>query len=140
MPRLDEIKQRMNAATLEPWVYIEEWGSIHAVADDDFTEVVICPDHDDRPDDMTFIANAREDVPWLVARVEELTAAVETMLAWSIKYWGRECGCDDPEIMTTPWAKCQQCMLREAIAKVKGEPDGQDIVLPWTTDRHAIEH
>lgn len=80
MPRLDEIKQRMNAATLEPWVYIEEWGSIHAVADDDFTEVVICPDHDDRPDDMTFIANAREDVPWLVARVEELTAAAEAAL------------------------------------------------------------
>jgi hypothetical protein len=80
MSKLDEIKQRMNAATPGPWASIGDWGSIYVAQEDDFTEVAWCPDHDDRPDDMTFIANAREDVPWLVTRVEELTAAAEAAL------------------------------------------------------------
>jgi hypothetical protein len=80
MSKLDEIKQRMNAASPGPWASIGDWGSIYVAQEDDFTEVAWCPDHDDRPDDMTFIANAREDVPWLVTRVEELTAALNELI------------------------------------------------------------
>ena len=76
---IDLIEARANAATPGPWS--EAWdGEIHATSDD-WELVLRVPEGDDRPADCAFVANAREDVPALIAEVRRLRAVVEAAMA-----------------------------------------------------------
>lgn len=72
MSRLDEIKAREQAAFGGPWEALDaDENGMHAVAVDGTVLVEVgdfC--------DAEFIAHAREDVPWLVERVRELSGAI----------------------------------------------------------------
>lgn len=72
---IDLIEARANAATPGPWS--EAWdGEIHA-ANEDWELVMLVPEGDDRPADCAFVANAREDVPALIAEVRQLRTVAE---------------------------------------------------------------
>lgn len=98
MSRLDEIKARADAATPGPWLLDGPWWTddggpeptaLPCVVDASRALVVFPPDATDvgmkRPEDraanMAFIAAAREDVPWLLALVESLTAERDALAA-----------------------------------------------------------
>jgi hypothetical protein len=69
---LDEIEARAKAATEGPWAAILDWGEIKSC--NNFTAIASMPEGDDRPEDFEFMANARSDVPALVAEVRRLLA------------------------------------------------------------------
>jgi len=96
--RRDEIKARAEAATDGPWLLDGPWWTddggpeptaLPCVVDASRALVVFPPDATDvgmkRPEDrdanMTFIAAARDDVPWLVSEVERLTAERDALAA-----------------------------------------------------------
>jgi len=66
---LDAIKARCEAATPGPWTV--SLGDLHCIIPEDSNGI----------NDWHFCANAREDVPALVAEVERLQAEVERLRA-----------------------------------------------------------
>ncbi len=102
MSRLEEIKKREEEATPGPWTfYSRDSGN----EEDDPTKDSECGlgwDIEEIPCDMrgrfkhghdaNFIANARSDIPWLIAEVErlqDLNQHYEKDLKWLWHYWGR---------------------------------------------------
>lgn len=84
--RLDEIKQRTEAATAGDWIHLEVepdmpfWGEIRAIGTaekETFILVAEMPRLDDRTEDFRFIAHAKEDVADLLAEVERLQAELK---------------------------------------------------------------
>ena len=80
MTRLEEIEARANAATAGPWSetddYIQKveppWSASHdAIAHDVM-----------RDEDRIFIAHARSDIPWLLARIKALEKVAVAAFAW----------------------------------------------------------
>ena len=72
--RIEEIKARAEAATPGPWlVHPHESAEGQLVVDEHYDNVAECY----VPEDATFIAHAREDIPYLLAEVERLRAALE---------------------------------------------------------------
>ena len=83
MSRIEEIKARCEAATPGPWeadyntpfsndfvgIYEETEGYIIKAEDEDEGDST-------RPNDAAFIANAREDIPYLLAEVKQLKAGL----------------------------------------------------------------
>ena len=97
MSRLDEIKARAEAATEGPWVECSEypadglvsaplaeryrredegqgWSSVYDQWQIIRTDSGYYPPNDA---DMAFIAHSREDIPWLIERVEQLEEVVQ---------------------------------------------------------------
>ena len=76
--RLEEIKTRCEAATEGPWVLFDNgFKSGVAAKDDDFPSICGGPLYEGymsigHPDTI-FISHARADIPWLLAKLEELT-------------------------------------------------------------------
>ena len=84
MSRLEEIKARAEAATPGPWQWREdEPASLVHVTDPRLHpwNVLKAPDWGPTLADAAFIAAAREDVPWLLAEVERLTAERDALIA-----------------------------------------------------------
>ena len=85
--RIKEIRERAEKATVGPWVTVScsHGGRILTRGDTNVgrkerhpqTYIQIVP-----REDAHFIAHAREDIPWLLERVEELEKEVEE--AWSV--------------------------------------------------------
>jgi hypothetical protein len=87
--RLAEIEARVNAATPGPWVHDEFWGVVDPVFVDEDGHLA--------PQDMKFIAAAREDVPDLIARVRELEAEITRLrevYRRALKFRGEEAHAD----------------------------------------------
>ena len=92
MSKLEEIEARANAATPGPWVIRV---SVHGNGDpcDDIIakewgNVTVAMGIDERDGaDSAFIARARDDVPWLIARVRALEAALGDA-ADKLEYFG----------------------------------------------------
>ena len=87
MTRLDDIKKRLADATAGPWTthgYPETYTEVYGP--DDLPVVTWGYDGEQggvcMPADARFIANAREDVEWLVEQVEALTAFMEWLNEW----------------------------------------------------------
>ena len=82
MSRLDEIKARVEAATPGPWPKDYVYNAIrHISRNCDFIESDIDPEFGwlyGPVDDPTFIAHAREDIPYLLAEVERLIMRAKT--------------------------------------------------------------
>ena len=76
MSRVDEIKARFADATNGPWTYksVDEGFVLKymEVVDDDVIIAQVEAPFSNNAEDGVFIAHAREDVPWLVAKVEKL--------------------------------------------------------------------
>jgi hypothetical protein len=71
---LDRIDEYCSKATGEPWVNMPEgalWGSVYSAPLDGFTEICVMPEGDDRTPDFDFIAQARTDLPAVVAELRE---------------------------------------------------------------------
>ncbi len=82
MSREDEIRERAEAATSGPWTHVThregDW-SYEFVRDDHSHEVANseeCFTPEDEKANFEFIALAREDVPYLLARVRELEGSL----------------------------------------------------------------
>jgi hypothetical protein len=109
MDRIDEIQARVDAATAGPWEWNEhhELQSTTAETESYFgspvepVTIIITdsgfypPEDHDRP----FIAHARSDIPYLLARVRELEAGLAEYanddnwtysVDWGIQYWTGE--------------------------------------------------
>ena len=69
MSRLDEIRERLDAATPGPWVRNDEEFYARICAKE-YADIA----HVGRANDSDFIAHAREDIPWLLGEVARLTA------------------------------------------------------------------
>jgi hypothetical protein len=81
-PDIEAIEARVNAATPGPWTFDESTGGLFfgsgAAGDASFDTDAVLPMYDDEERDAvaTFMANARTDVPALIAYVRELEAQV----------------------------------------------------------------
>ena len=82
-PDLDAIRKRCEAATKGPWDWIEsesQPSTIHVTMEADprttrrGLPIAICYDEDDQEANSAFIANARQDIPDLLAHIQELEA------------------------------------------------------------------
>ena len=82
--RLDEIRARAEAATPGPWRELDAaYGMIVHDTGPDSAQIVVLADHRFGGPDSTFIAHAREDIPYLLAEVERLRMAMaEAGLVW----------------------------------------------------------
>lgn len=83
---LEAIRQRAEKATAGPWVYMGDdptfAGQVRSVAnleDGGFQHIVDTPHLDDRPEDMTFIAESRSDIPALLAHIDHMNALFRDM-------------------------------------------------------------
>lgn len=104
MSRLDDIEARTELATPGPWRSARDpRGGDYLIFDNDpspYGPTPIVLEGKDRNggvlhgDDAEFIAHAREDVPWLLARVRELEQALSPALDELDDYMGA-----DPEIV-----------------------------------------
>lgn len=83
--RLAEIEERAKAATLGPWVFVDVPGDgafsgCVVATDEDFVTVIAeHPELDDRCEDFLFIAEARADIPDLLAYIRQLKAENTTL-------------------------------------------------------------
>ena len=82
--RLDEIRARTEAATPGPWraygnTVEQEKTGCHQVVGTEFTGggYMAYERLTTKDEDATFIAHAREDIPYLLAEIERLRAALE---------------------------------------------------------------
>ena len=79
--RLDEIRARAEAATPGPWAAEREddyeWIVVGGTYEPDCRYVIADCGFDSPQSNATFIAHAREDIPYLLAEVERLRAALE---------------------------------------------------------------
>lgn len=76
MERLEEIKQREQAATPGPWsVWTERYETSYGHQDD----IIVSEDPVKFASDadIDFMSEARQDIPWLIAEVERLRAENE---------------------------------------------------------------
>lgn len=102
MTRLEEIEAREQATTKGPWVMSRDemtaaFGQHRYVVagtatDDrqklkDWRLLVEGMHGADSVHDAEFIAHAREDIPWLVARVKELEAALQAVWKADTLWW-----------------------------------------------------
>jgi hypothetical protein len=84
MTRLDEIEARLAKATPGPWAAREardEWTAHDVIATDEAGRpkarlVIAMGGWDTVYPDLTFIAHARADIPYLIAQVRERDAAI----------------------------------------------------------------
>ncbi len=74
--KLEEIRKRVNAATDEPWKIID--GRFIASRDGMFLGDLVSRVHKAR--DCDFIANVREDVPWLISEIDRLNSGIDSVL------------------------------------------------------------
>ena len=74
--RLEEIKDRCEVATPGKWGYSQIFNSI--LGGRGWTKT-ICHSAADNGNNMDFIANARQDVPWLIEQLESKRAEVERL-------------------------------------------------------------
>ena len=75
MTRLAEIKSRAEAATPGPWRRIAVYGGWDGVGCDQGPEVArLILNH---PENASFIAASRSDVPWLLEVVEKLVTYIQ---------------------------------------------------------------
>lgn len=87
--QLSTIKERAEIATDGPWFPAEMYyvaSNIKDIGDGEWTSDTIAEINTDNPFDAEFIAHAREDVPELVATVEQLyerLAKCESLLGWA---------------------------------------------------------
>ena len=75
--QLQEIRARVEKATPGPWIHMDGdvfYGEIRDV--DNFDLIAEVPEADDRPEDFEFMAEARQDIPDLLAEVERLREEV----------------------------------------------------------------
>ena len=76
---ISEIQDRVDAATAGPWLASDSYGSgssnLIISADDDFIADT------GQPEDANFIANARSDVPRLLAEITRLTRERDESMA-----------------------------------------------------------
>lgn len=82
--RLDEIRTRARSATLPPWVRHHVSASGHKYSTCEIPGLGFREDSTTTWDDLlssdqSFIAHAREDIPYLLARVERLGKALRTI-------------------------------------------------------------
>ena len=113
MTRMDDIKGRMEAATEGPWRAGLQWtpgagvGVLSAKSRHDNEDVFAsCCDHGAEPTDAQFIAHARQDIPWLVERIEAVRSLVPAYLD------------DDWE---DDWARGYNSAWREVLKALDGE-------------------
>lgn len=78
--RLDEIEQRLNAATPGPWRYNPSCDRID-LPNHDWAGTMLLG-----MEDIAFVAAAPDDVRWLIERVRELEAAQAVQAIASAKY------------------------------------------------------
>lgn len=91
--RLDEIRRRCEAATPGPWEAIQDWydGPLAQVVCG--TSGIVCGvSHKDRLIDeeasiATFIAHARDDIPWLLSQLASEQAAAAEAVQERDKAW-----------------------------------------------------
>lgn len=82
--RIDEIRARVEAATEGPWVLANSCSWRRILTEEDRPVVVPTVSRSDGHPDLSipnaadgeFIAHAREDIPFLLARIEELELAL----------------------------------------------------------------
>lgn len=81
--RLEQIKERLAAATPGPWNVLYDDGSLHGTPEEYFVNFDAHRDttNIDRPADAAFIANAPSDIAYLLAEVERLRAALVPLKA-----------------------------------------------------------
>jgi hypothetical protein len=84
---LSAIEERCNKATPGPWTYIPDWGDVVSCAEESMCHIADIPTLDDRPDDMEFIANARADIPALIAEIRRLRAEIDKLKANTRLSW-----------------------------------------------------
>lgn len=68
---LNEIDARVAAATPGPWAAMNNTvfhGELRSC--DGFVVIAVMPEHDDRPDDFVFMADAKSDIPRLRSYIE----------------------------------------------------------------------
>ena len=76
--RLDEIRARAEAATPGPWRELDAaYGMIVHDTGPDSAQIIVLADSRFGGPDSTFIAHAREDIPYLLAEIERLRDAAE---------------------------------------------------------------
>src|SRR5574344_648601 len=85
MNRLDEIRQRAEAATPGPWEAVSKGNSIQSNAVvsamyGDGPKLNICPS----TTNAAFIAHSREDIPYLLSEVAELTELLNASKAGQV--------------------------------------------------------
>jgi len=84
--RLETIRARVEKATPGPWIHMDGdvfYGEIRDV--DNFDLIAEVPEADDRPEDFEFMAEARQDIPDLLAEVERLRSAL-SRIGWIIDH------------------------------------------------------
>ena len=91
MSREDEIREREQKATKGPWWFDYTAYQMRGRKDVCVTEDIISPD------DQTFIAHAREDVPWLLSEVARLRRELEETRELCRKSVGRLVGTIDSQ-------------------------------------------
>ena len=134
MSRLDEIKARADAATKGPWQWREdEPASLVHVTDQRMHpwNILKAPDWGPTLADAAFIAAAREDVPWLLALVESLTAERDALAAAhareSEKVWNVEEVMDDIEGSDpTTWERLRDALAGSEADTSDTQPTDQD--------------
>lgn len=96
MSRLDDIKAREAAATEGPWFYRPlVLGAPSTTVMSGDRQVGYFSVGQAIPTDATFIAHARQDIPWLVERIDAVLA-LHTPFEWSFGYG--------------PVRSCRECM------------------------------
>lgn len=124
--RLDEIRAREEAATPGPWVAFGHFNTdeqVTIMADTDGGEYVAIWDrpwaiggHDERSirDDAAFIANARQDIPYLLAEVERLRDSL-THISFVTSCIRGDGSCFDH--IEVEDIECASCIADEAITQ-----------------------
>ena len=70
MSRIDEIEARCKKAFQGPWVVSHKHNILHLGP----VWKTTIAENIEMPEDVEFIANARQDIPWLLERVQNLEA------------------------------------------------------------------
>ncbi|MDL5143121.1 hypothetical protein [Bacillus atrophaeus] len=88
--KLEEIRQRADAATAGPWLPNNDinydqgkakiiWGP-KGPGCGSIAEVRVDYPNTPRENDCIFIANARQDVPWLISEIDRLNSGIDSII------------------------------------------------------------
>ncbi|MCY8915631.1 hypothetical protein MOE20_06735 [Bacillus atrophaeus] len=74
--KLEEIRQRADAATEGPWHYVITTEGAYILDQDSDLISGEC----EREQDARFIAHARQDIPWLISEIDRLNSGIDSVL------------------------------------------------------------
>lgn len=126
MTRIEEIRERESKATKGPWRvgYNDKYITGHILSDHHkyagnavSDPESVCSAETLTADDAEFISHARSDIPFLLAEVERLRAALEA----AADYWRLSCGKYDAKYRLTDDANIDEYVLSRIDAALESE-------------------